>query len=93
MEAKGNQREAMGILKKIRHDRAYNDLIEAVVLHRVKENKAYREGGLTWAEFCDSLGYAVRTADDINNDLRPSSTHFRQTLPIFWESVSIKSAT
>jgi len=83
MEAKGNQREAMGILKKIRHDRAYNDLIEAVVLHRVKENKAYREGGLTWAEFCDSLGYAVRTADDIINDLRPLFNSFSANVADF----------
>lgn len=83
MEAKGNQREAMGILKKIRHDRAYNDLIEAVVLYRVKEHKAYREGGLTWAQFCDSLGYAVRTADDIINDLRPLFNSFSANVADF----------
>ena len=83
IEAKGNQREAMGILKKIQHDRAYNDLIEAVVLYRVKENKAYREGGLTWAEFCEATGFEVRTADRIIDDIRPLFTTFSDILSNF----------
>lgn len=83
IEAKGNQREAMGILKKIQHDRAYNDLIEAVVLYRVKENKAYREGGLTWAEFCEATGFEVRTADNIINDLRPIFNRFSENVSTF----------
>lgn len=83
MEAKGNQREAMGILKKIQHDRAYNDLIEAVVLYRVKENKAYKEGGLTWAEFCEATGFEVRTADRIIDDIRPIFTAFSDNLSNF----------
>ncbi|NLT22574.1 MAG: hypothetical protein GXX82_05965 [Syntrophorhabdus sp.] len=83
MEARGNQREAMGILKKIRHDRAHNDLIEAVVLYRVKENKGYKDGGLTWAQFCESVGYEVRTADNIINDLRPLFNSFSANVSDF----------
>ena len=80
METKGNQREAMGVLKKIQHDRAYNELIEAVVLFRVKENRSYKEGGLTWAEFCEASGYEVRTADNIINDLRPILNRFSENV-------------
>ncbi|MHB8110894.1 MAG: hypothetical protein ACYDHW_12795 [Syntrophorhabdaceae bacterium] len=80
MDAKGNQREAMGVLKKIQHDRAYNELIEAVVLFRVKENRSYKEGGLTWAEFCEASGYEVRTADNIINDLRPILNRFSENV-------------
>lgn len=83
IEAKGNQREAMGVLKKIQHDRAYSELIEAVVLYRVKESRAYKEGGLTWADFCEASGYEVRTADNIINDLRPIFNKFSENVSTF----------
>jgi hypothetical protein len=61
----------------------HNDLIEAVVLYRVKENKAYKEGGLTWAEFCEACGYEVRTADNVINDLRPIFNRFSENVSTF----------
>lgn len=83
MAAKLPQYEAMGILRKIQHDRAYNELIEAVVLFRVKENKSYKGGGLTWAEFCEVTGFEVRTADRIIDDIRPIFTAFSDNLSNF----------
>lgn len=71
MAAKLPQYEAMGILRKIQHDRAYNDLIEALVLFRIKDSKAYKDGGLNWEDFCSAAGYDRRRADEIISDVRP----------------------
>lgn len=71
MAAKLPQYEAMGILRKIQHDRAYNDLIETLVLFRIKENKSYKDGGLNWEDFCSAAGYDRRRADEMISDVRP----------------------
>ena len=76
MAAKLPQYEALGILRKIQHDRAYNDLIEALVLFRIKESKAYRNGGLNWEDFCNVAGCDRRRADEIISDVRPIFTTF-----------------
>lgn len=83
MEVKGSQREAMGILKKIHHDRAYNNLIEAVVLFRIKENKLYKEGGLNWEDFCEAINIDRREADRIITDIRPIFERFSDNLSSF----------
>ena len=77
------QAEAKGVLKKIANDRHYNDLIEAVVLYRVKEAKAYKAGGLTWKEFCDGVGIDQKQADRIINDIRPIYESFSGNLSNF----------
>ncbi len=83
MAAKLPQYEAMGVLRKIQHDRAYNDLIEAVVLYRIKDNKAYRDGGLNWEDFCAAVNIDRRNADRIIDDIRPIFTSFSDNLSGF----------
>ena len=80
LEVVGDEREAVGILKKIRADRAYNDLIEAVVLYKVKKSKDYRKAGLTWIQFCDANGFPQTTADLIIRDVRPIFEGFSANL-------------
>ncbi|MFB3926393.1 MAG: hypothetical protein ACE14T_10105 [Syntrophales bacterium] len=76
MAAKMPQYEAIGFLRKVRFDKAFNDLTEAVVLYRVKENKSYKDGGFTWEEFCATAGYDRRRADEIVADIRPIFDRF-----------------
>lgn len=63
IETTGDEREAIGVLKKIRADRTYNDLVEAIVLYRMKKNKTHIKLGFPWAKFCDAAGIHVNTAD------------------------------
>lgn len=74
--AKIPQHEAIGFLKKVRLDKAFNDLVEAVVLYRVKESKAYKNGGFTWEQFCEVAGYDRRRADETVADIRPIFDRF-----------------
>ncbi|HDH51258.1 MAG TPA: hypothetical protein ENG95_07400 [Nitrospirae bacterium] len=83
MEAVRIESEAIGALKKIRVDKAYNDLAEAVVLYKVKETKAYKKGGMTWEEFCKSIGHQQRTVDRILEDVSPLFQAFSDNLSDF----------
>lgn len=74
------EREAIGILKKTKTDRAYNDLIEAIVLYRMKESKAYKRLGFPWARFCELAGCDVKQADRIISDARPIFEAFSDNL-------------
>ena len=80
LETLGPDREDMGVLRKINLDRAYNDLMEAVVLHRVKERKSYKQVGATWAGFCEAVGKNVRTVDLMLQDVRPLFEAFSEHL-------------
>ncbi|MDR2018537.1 MAG: hypothetical protein LBQ00_06680 [Syntrophobacterales bacterium] len=71
LEVNGDEREAIGILKKISLDRAHGDMVEAMILYKVKEDKSYRKAGLTWAGFCEATGREVRTVDRQLADLKP----------------------
>lgn len=62
---------ALGVLQKIEYDLAHNQMLKYVVLHRIKQAKEYRKGGLTWVEFCDAIGEPQRTADRILTELQP----------------------
>jgi SMC interacting uncharacterized protein involved in chromosome segregation len=72
-----------GVLKKIQIDRSYNDFLEAITLYRAKENKLYKEAGLTWEEFCETCGIERRTADRIINDIKPIVVKFSDTMSDF----------
>jgi hypothetical protein len=63
--------QAMGALHAIDANIAYNELMRAVTLQRVKQGKEYKKGGMTWDEFCESLGLARRTVDLMLEDIRP----------------------
>lgn len=70
------RRELQGALKKCAMDKAYNDLFTALILHRAKESRSYKEEGLTWDEFCESVNIPRRTADQILEDIRPIVDRF-----------------
>jgi len=46
---------AKGILDKIKHDEKCNEMLKWAVLYRVKQNKEYKKGGMTWEEFCKKV--------------------------------------
>ncbi len=72
--------KALGILQKINYDNAHNEFLEYAVLYNVKESKKYKSGGLTWKEFCESLGKNVRNVDRTLSDISPLIKHFSDKL-------------
>ena len=71
MDAVREESFALGVLKKIEYDRAHNEMLKYVVLHRIKQGKDYRKGGLSWAGFCEAIGESVSTVDRTIKDLLP----------------------
>ncbi|MGD0278084.1 MAG: hypothetical protein ABSC11_02130 [Smithella sp.] len=69
-----------GILDKIDYDIAHNEFLKLLILYRVKQTKDYKKGGKTWKEFCDSRGYADRTADRLIEELKPLFDQFSAKL-------------
>ena len=61
--------ESKGILKKISYDTAQNKLLKFAILSRVKQEKEYQKQGMTWAEFCESVGENVRNVDRVLKDV------------------------
>ncbi|MBE0598975.1 MAG: hypothetical protein IH614_17105 [Desulfuromonadales bacterium] len=72
--------QVFGMIKKIDHDLAYNQLLKYTALARLKERKAYRNGGMTWAQFCEAIGESDRSVDRILSDLRPLYDAFSANL-------------
>lgn len=68
--------KALGVLQKINYDNSHNEFLEYAVLYNVKESKKYKTGGLTWKEFCESLGKSVRTVDSVLQDITPLIERF-----------------
>jgi len=83
VEALQYEAHALGILQKIKYDQKHNEMLKYVVLFRVKENKAYKKGGMSWAEFCESVGESVRTVDHVMSDLRPIVNEFSASFADF----------
>lgn len=78
--------EVLGMLKKIEHDQAYNQILKYTALARLKEHKGYRKGGMTWEQFCAAIGESDRTVDRVLSDLRPLFDAFSANLsglPLF----------
>ena len=69
--AAADEREAAGVLKKIYTDRAYNDLIEAIVLYRVNQTKEHKKAGMTFIQFCESVGIARERAYEKIRTIKP----------------------
>ncbi len=65
IEIKVQQAIKAGGLKRAKLDRDFGMFIDAVVLYKMKETKAYKDEGFNWENFCNLAGYPVRTADDI----------------------------
>lgn len=72
--------EAIGALKKIRCDIAYNETLKYMILYRIRQSKDYRKGGLTWEEFCDAIGEPKRTVDLIIQEMKPVYESFQANL-------------
>lgn len=69
-----------GILDKIDYDIAHNEFLKLLMLYRVKESKDYKKGGKTWEQFCESRGYARRTAETLIAELKPLFDQFSAKL-------------
>ncbi len=67
---------SLGVLKKIQYDNANNRLLEHAVLFKVKKEKEYKKGGMTWMQFCETLGLNVRSVDRALKDIRPLVENF-----------------
>ena len=67
---------SLGVLKKIQYDNANNRLLEHAVLFKVKKEKEYKKGGMTWTQFCETLGLNVRSVDRALKDIRPLVENF-----------------
>lgn len=72
--------EAIGALKKIGCDNAYNETLKYMILYRIKQSKDYQKGGLTWVEFCDAIGEPQRTVDRIIEEMKPVYEKFSGNL-------------
>jgi hypothetical protein len=68
--------ETIGSLKAISATVAHQELLKALTLYKLKESKSYKSGGLTWAEFCESIDMPVRTVDTMLSDMRPLFEEF-----------------
>lgn len=76
IEAIRAEAETIGSLKAISATVAHQELLKALTLYKLKETKAYKAGGLTWTEFCESIDMPVRTVDTMLSDLRPLFEEF-----------------
>lgn len=70
-EAVRDESQAFGILQKIDYDLAHNKMLKFVVLHRIKQAKDYRQGGMTWAQFCEAIGESQRSVDRVLSEIQP----------------------
>lgn len=68
--------QASGVLQAIETTIAFQEMLRVITLHRIKQSKDYKKGGLTWAEFCDSLGMECRTVDRMLEDIHPLVNSF-----------------
>lgn len=75
--------QAAGALQAIDANIAYNEFLKAVTLQRIKQSKEYKKGGMTWLEFCESLGLVGRTVDMMLADIRPVIETFSEKVSGF----------
>lgn len=80
LAAAREESETIGALKKINCDIAYNETLKYMILHRIKQNKDYKKGGLTWDDFCAAIGEPRRTTDQIIEEMRPVYEDFSAKL-------------
>ncbi len=83
IEAVRVESQAFGALQAIDTSIAFQELLRAITLHRIKASKEYKTGGLTWDQFCDSLGMERRTVDRMLDDFRPIMDTFSDRIVQF----------
>jgi hypothetical protein len=75
--------QAAGVLQALQATSAYGELLKAITLHRIKQNKEYKAGGMTWDGFCESQGLERRTVDRMLDDLGPIIDTFSDSIVRF----------
>lgn len=80
MESVRQESFAIGAIKAFDANIAQNEFMKILTLYRIKQAKDYKSGGLTWKEFCDSLGVPDRTIDRMIEDARPLFESFSANL-------------
>ena len=76
MDAIRDESKALGVLQKIAYDNAHNEMIKYVTLYQIKQSKSYKKGGMTWENFCESIGEQWRNVDRTLKDMKPVYDHF-----------------
>jgi len=76
LDAVRDESRSLGILQKINYDDAHNKMVKYAVLFQIKQKKEFKKAGMTWAEFCGSIGLSVSTVDRTLNDLKPFYDEF-----------------
>lgn len=82
MGAVVDESKALGVLQKINYDSAHNKMFKYAVLYKVRQNKEYRKGGMTWEKFCEAIGEERRSVDRILNDMKPVYDEFSDKLSV-----------
>lgn len=83
VEAVRIESQAAGVLQTLQATAAYGELLKAITLHRIKESKEYKKGGMTWDGFCESQGLERRTVDRMLDDLSPIIDAFSDSVVRF----------
>ncbi len=60
----------LGAIRAIDANIAYNEVLRLKTLSRVKQNKSYKAGGMTWKQFCEAVGTPDRTADRMIDEIK-----------------------
>ena len=77
--------EAAGSLKTLRYYEAQSSLRLLMKLRQIKESRVYKELGLTWADYCESIGMKRKTIDTKLSDLKPFADEFLASIGHFSE--------
>lgn len=85
MNAVRTESHALGILQKIKYDNANNELLKHLILYQLKKNKEYLKGGMTWEEFCKSIGEPRRTLEEKLKDISPFVDNLTASFAAFSE--------
>lgn len=80
IEAVRVESEALGKVKAIDCNTAFNTLHRYAVLYQIKQKKEYKSGGMTWFEFCEAIGEPQRTVDRILSEIKPLVEDFSAKL-------------
>ncbi|PKN20402.1 MAG: hypothetical protein CVU71_01015 [Deltaproteobacteria bacterium HGW-Deltaproteobacteria-6] len=76
--------EMAGKIKATNFFKSQAEFFNLVMLKKVKDSKEYRERfGITWEQFCESVGINRRTMDRALEDLAPFRQEFLDTLSNF----------
>lgn len=67
----------MGILQTLKYFNTHNDVIKYATIYRIKESKEYKKMGMTWEEFCESVGESKKTIDTKLRDAGPLFEAFK----------------